>query len=188
MKNAFALMALVGLVGARTLGADVWDQTTNNDDDTTTNNVLMHGTDQVHDLADLATGAGDRDWYNVTVRPFSSYEVVVEGQTGDLNFDAASIRNSGTQATVFLIQNLTAGSCNVNVHYFGANGTNLGSTIAAVAGHGLLTLQTASAVGGQSGSARVTHDCGYGGLAGKAVALEPSTGFTFDTEMSPRPR
>jgi hypothetical protein len=257
MKNAFAVVALVGLVGARTVAADVWDQTTNNDDDTTTNNVLMHGTDQVHDLADLATGAGDRDWYNVAIRPFTSYEVVVEGQTGDLNFDATSIRrfqfpatflqdsvpvasfawalrwangsgssfvntvqvrslacdtlpctgsdqyriraydttysiprfnNSGTQVTVFLIQNLTAGTCNVNVHYFGATGNNLASTIVAVAPNGLSTIQTASAVGGQSGSARVTHDCGYGGLAGKAVALEPSTGFTFDTEMAPRPR
>jgi hypothetical protein len=256
MKNAFGAVVLVALLGARTLSADVWDQTTDNDDDTTTNNALMHGTDQLHDLADLPTGAGDRDWYNVTVRPFSSYEVVVEGQTGDLNFDGASIRrfqfpatflqdsvpaatfayalrwangsastiantvqvralacdtlpctahdqyriraydstytiprfnNSGTQVTVFLIQNATESTCNVNVHYFGPTGSNLASSIVAVAARGLLTLQTASVVGGQSGSARVTHDCGYGGLSGKAVSLEPSTGFTFDTAMSARP-
>jgi hypothetical protein len=257
MKNAFGIVVLVGLLGARTLSADVWDQTTDNDDDTTTNNALMHGTDQVHDLGDLVTGAGDRDWYNITVRPFSSYEVVVEGQTGDLNFDGASIppfpvprdvpsglgaggdlrlraalgerlgqhaRQHGagagaglrhaplhrerpvsdprvrldlhdpevqqlrTQVTVFLIQNATESTCNVNVHYFAATGSNLASTTAAVAARGLLTLQTASVVGGQSGSARVTHDCGYGGLSGKAVALEPSTGFTFDTAMAARPR
>jgi hypothetical protein len=257
MKNVSGIVALVGLLGARTLCADVWDQTTDNDDDTTTNNALMHGSDQVHDLGDLATGAGDRDWYYVTVRPFSSYEVVVEGQTGDLNFDGASIRrfdfpatflqdsvpaaafayalrwangsastlsntiqvralacdtlpctandqyrirsydstysiprfnNTGTQLTVFLIQNATESSCNVSVHYFNAAGANVASTTAAVAARALWTVQTASAVGGQSGSARVTHDCGYGGLSGKGVSLEPSTGFTFDTAMSPRPR
>jgi len=34
----------------------------------------------------------------------------------------------------------------------------------------------------------VTHDGGYGGLVGKAVSLEPGTGFTFDTLMLPRAR
>ena len=30
--------------------------------------------------------------------------------------------------------------------------------------------------------------CCYAGLAGKAVALEPATGFSFDTPLLPRPR
>jgi hypothetical protein len=49
---------------------------------------------------------------------------------------------------------------------------------------------TASVAGaaGQSGSITVTHDGGYGELAGKTVALEPSTGFSFDTPMLPRSR
>jgi hypothetical protein len=34
----------------------------------------------------------------------------------------------------------------------------------------------------------VAHDAPHGSLAGKAVALEPATGFTFDTEMLPRTR
>ena len=34
----------------------------------------------------------------------------------------------------------------------------------------------------------VTHDGGYGVLVGKAVSLEPGTGFTFDTLMLPRAR
>jgi hypothetical protein len=38
---------------------------------------------------------------------------------------------------------------------------------------------------GESGSARVAHFGGVGALAGKAVALEPSTGFTFDTALAP---
>jgi len=32
-----------------------------------------------------------------------------------------------------------------------------------------------------SGTITVAHDGGYGNLAIKSVALEPSTGFSFDT-------
>jgi hypothetical protein len=34
----------------------------------------------------------------------------------------------------------------------------------------------------------LTHDGGYGGLVGKAVSLEPASGFSFDSPMSLRPR
>ena len=39
-----------------------------------------------------------------------------------------------------------------------------------------------------SGSITVTHDGAYGALVGKAVALEPATGFSFDTPLTSRPR
>jgi hypothetical protein len=42
--------------------------------------------------------------------------------------------------------------------------------------------------GGASGSITVTHDGGYGALGGKAVGLEPASGFTFDTPLAYRPR
>jgi hypothetical protein len=32
---------------------------------------------------------------------------------------------------------------------------------------------------------QIAHVGGYGALSGKAVSLEPSTGFTFDTAMTP---
>jgi hypothetical protein len=34
----------------------------------------------------------------------------------------------------------------------------------------------------------VTHDGRYGSLVGKAVAIEPSSGFSFDTPLTIRPR
>ena len=34
---------------------------------------------------------------------------------------------------------------------------------------------------GVGGTITIAHDGGYGNLAVKAVALEPSTGFSFDT-------
>jgi hypothetical protein len=41
---------------------------------------------------------------------------------------------------------------------------------------------------GQSGSVTIAQLGGYGALAGKGVALEPSTGFTFDAAFTPLPR
>jgi hypothetical protein len=38
---------------------------------------------------------------------------------------------------------------------------------------------------GQSGHVIIGHDGGYGGLAVKAVAVEPATGFTFDRPACP---
>jgi hypothetical protein len=43
-------------------------------------------------------------------------------------------------------------------------------------------------VSGESGTLTISHDAGYGGLVGKAVALEPATGFAFDTPLIAKPR
>jgi len=43
-------------------------------------------------------------------------------------------------------------------------------------------------VAGQAGTITLSHDGPYGALVGKAVALEPATGFTFDTALAPRQR
>jgi hypothetical protein len=45
-----------------------------------------------------------------------------------------------------------------------------------------------SGLAGQAGSITVRHDGPYGALQGKAVAVEPATGFTFDTPLEPRSR
>ena len=50
----------------------------------------------------------------------------------------------------------------------------------------LLVLNTSVPYPG-TGALTVTHDGPYGSLVGKAVALEPATGFSFDTPMSHRP-
>ena len=49
-------------------------------------------------------------------------------------------------------------------------------------------LNTSTVVPGATGSITISNDGRYGDLVGKAVAIEPATGFTFDTAMSPRPR
>jgi hypothetical protein len=54
----------------------------------------------------------------------------------------------------------------------------------------ILALNTSALPGaaGVHGAITISHDGGYGQLAGKAVALEPATGFTFETALVPRPR
>jgi hypothetical protein len=44
------------------------------------------------------------------------------------------------------------------------------------------------ALAGASGAVTIVHDAPFGALAGKAVALEPASGFSFDSPMLSRPR
>jgi hypothetical protein len=96
--------------------------------------------------------------------------------------------NSGTQITVVVVQNSLPRVVNGNLWFWNAGGTLLGTAPVNLASHGTLVLNTATVPGasGVSGSITLTHGAPYGALSGKAVALEPATGFTFDTAMVPR--
>jgi hypothetical protein len=77
-------VVLLALSAAGTARADVWDQQPRSDDGPATVNELVHGADQVHDLGALAGPVADEDWYRLTIKPYSSYEVVVDGTSGDI--------------------------------------------------------------------------------------------------------
>jgi Calx-beta domain len=98
--------------------------------------------------------------------------------------------NSGTQGTVLIVQNVTERAVGGRAYFWSAAGALLGSQAFTVNAHATFVLNTAavSGVAGQGGSITVAHDGGYGALAGKAVALEPSTGFSFDSPMTSRVR
>lgn len=98
--------------------------------------------------------------------------------------------NNVTQTTVFLVQNTTNATVTGNILLHNAGGTLLHSQALAIPQFGVAVFSTASvgALAGQSGSARIVHTGGFGALAGKAVALEPGTGFSFDTPLTPLPR
>ena len=53
-----------------------------------------------------------------------------------------------------------------------------------------MVLNTATVPGanGIGGSVTISHDGRYGDLSAKTVALEPSTGFSFDSPALPRIR
>jgi hypothetical protein len=96
--------------------------------------------------------------------------------------------NTATQVTTLLVQNNSPVPVATTVWYFGpGGGASVGNVTFTLAPQALAVVPTAQTVPGQSGSVLVSHDGHYGALSGKGVALEPSTGFTFDTPMVPVP-
>jgi hypothetical protein len=257
-KPAVVATVLAFLTLGATVRADEWDVGNDTDNAITTDNSLFHGAEQIHDMGILGPGVSDQDWYLVSGRKFSSYQAVVDGVTGDLDFVGANVQlmtdtgsvfqsglvtdsgsqvtlnwkvlsspvdnyirvqgaacnssctpqaryrirfydttytiprynNSGTQSTVLLVLNATDHLCTASYEFFGNDGIrilDLGSFILNPAQLHVLPLSSEPTLAGTSGSVRVVHTCGYGGLSGKAVSLEPSTGFTFETALVPRP-
>jgi hypothetical protein len=96
--------------------------------------------------------------------------------------------NSATQITILLIQNPLPRTVNGNLWFWSATGAPLATQAVSLPSKGTLVVNT-SAIGGLaglSGAVTLTHDAPYGSLSGKGVAVEPATGFTFDTPMVPR--
>lgn len=260
MKSAVT-KGLAGLIlGAIVLlapaSADEWDQGSDPDAGPATDNALFHGAEQVHDLGVQAGPAADQDWYLTSVRPFSSYQFVLDGFTGDLDLGPTDLQrlnasevvqqsaivlegggalsmswfqagapeetnfvrvsgaacglsctlpdtyrarffdttytvprfnNSGSQATVLLVQNATDRTCTAQLFFMDNVGGLVASAVLSLGPQQLHVFATASIAADQSGSVRIAHLCGYGGLSGKAVSIEPATGFTFDTPMVHRP-
>jgi len=100
--------------------------------------------------------------------------------------------NAASQVTVLLLQNPTAAPVTATLYFWSPTGTLLASfaPAAPVPPKGLLVVSTAGLPGlaGTSGSITLVHDAPYAALAGKTVALEPATGFSFDSPMQARPR
>lgn len=97
--------------------------------------------------------------------------------------------NSGTQVTVLIVHNPTAQTVSGTAWFWSLTGSPLGHRAFTLTPKATLVLNTGTVAGlvGKSGTITVAHDAGYGGLTGKAVALEPATGFSFDSPMVPRP-
>ncbi|MET0551685.1 MAG: hypothetical protein ABW221_01515 [Vicinamibacteria bacterium] len=261
MKKNFFWAALVGacLVAAAPARAiDPWDQATEDDNGAFTDNGLTHGTAQQHDLdAEGTIPVADQDWYTLSSAGRSSYEVLVDGTTGDMDLASGDVvriasggttvlqnsvglagfsvvlrwrntsadaetnfirvsgatcgtactlsdqyrirfyestysiprfNNSGGQITVLNVASMVPFSCTADFHFYNNAGTYLGTQSNGFTARELFVLNTSTLgfAAGASGSIIVAHTCGYGGLAGKAVALEPSTGFTFDTALIAR--
>jgi hypothetical protein len=109
-------------------------------------------------------------------------------RTYDTTYAIPRFNNSGTQATVVLVQNATNRTVAGTAYFWSASGALLGSQGFNLQPRATLLLNAASVAGtaGQGGTVTIAHDGGYGALAGKAVALEPATGYSFDSPMTPR--
>jgi hypothetical protein len=97
----------------------------------------------------------------------------------------------GGQTTVLLIQNPTNYVVTGRAYFWNPSGGLEHVTLPFThAPHAIFnpTAAPVPALVGKSGTITVSHNARYGDLAGKAVALEPATGFSFDSPMIWRPR
>jgi hypothetical protein len=95
--------------------------------------------------------------------------------------------NSATQVTVLLLQNPTAYTIGGTAFFWNAAGGSAGSQAFSLGARQILVLDTTAVAPGASGAVTITQDGRFGDLQGKSVALEPATGFSFDTPMAYRP-
>jgi plastocyanin len=95
---------------------------------------------------------------------------------------------SGSQVSVLILQNPANYSIGGSAHFWTTGGTLLASHAFTLPAKTALVMNVGviPTLVGTSGTVTVTHTGRYGDLAGKIVALEPATGFSFDTPMVPR--
>ncbi|MBP6439635.1 MAG: hypothetical protein KA280_09215 [Thermomonas sp.] len=106
----------------------------------------------------------------------------------DTTISVPRFNNSGTQVTVLLVQNTRAAPHAGTVYFWDAMGAPVASAPLNLAPKALQVLNTSTIAPGSSGSITIVHDSGYGGLSAKSVALEPATGFSFDTQGTYKPK
>jgi hypothetical protein len=101
--------------------------------------------------------------------------------------------NAGSQVTVLIIQNaetdLTPVAVVGHAYFWDLSGALVATHPFGVPARSALVVNTATIPGaaGAAGAITISHTGRYGQLSGKAVALEPATGFSFDTPMVPKP-
>ena len=108
----------------------------------------------------------------------------------DTTMSVARFNNSGSQVTVLVLQNPSSQPVTGHVHFWAASGTLLLSQPVTLAPKAVIVFNTAllPLLPGQGGSVTLSHDAPYAALIGKTVALEPATGFSFDSPLEPRPK
>jgi subtilisin-like proprotein convertase family protein len=107
----------------------------------------------------------------------------------DTTYRMSRFNNSATQITLVVVANPTDQPVTGNVWFYqGSTGNLLASQAVSIAPKAAFVLNTSTlpALVGQAGTATFSNDAPFGALTGKAVAVEPATGFTFDTAMVPR--
>jgi uncharacterized repeat protein (TIGR01451 family) len=108
----------------------------------------------------------------------------------ETTYTIARFNNSGSQITVLLLQNPGVSTISGHVYFWSPSGTLLATSSVNLGTHQLLVLSTSGVAGlaGQSGTITVSHDGCYAELVGKTVALEPASGFSFDSPLQVKAR
>jgi hypothetical protein len=109
----------------------------------------------------------------------------------DTTLRLSRFNNTGGQVSVLIVQNPTRYQVSVNGYAFGAAGQALGGFLSFLEPYEVQTLNLAAVSGGalanKSGGIQLLNSAGYGELAGKAVVMDPATGFVFESPLTYRP-
>jgi hypothetical protein len=108
----------------------------------------------------------------------------------ETTYSIPRFNNFASQITVLLLQNPTNYTIAGFIYFWDPNGVLVATQPFSLAGKQLQVLNTATVSGanGIGGSVTIAHDGRYGDLSAKTVALEPATGFSFDSPALPRLR
>jgi hypothetical protein len=137
------------------------------------------GTEVINEYIRIRSGTGG---CNTNCTGAARYRV----QLRETTLIAPRFNNQNGQFTVVLLQNAGRDTISASVRYWSTTGTLLGSSNVTIVSKGLAVISTQGVVPDLAGSVTVDHTGRYGALSGKSVALEPATGFTFDTTFFPR--
>lgn len=108
----------------------------------------------------------------------------------ETTYSVPRFNNFGSQVTVLLLQNPTNYTIAGNIYFWDTTGTLIATSPFNLTAKQLSVLNTATVPGanGVGGAVTIAHDGRYGDLSAKTVALEPATGFSFDSPALPRIR
>jgi uncharacterized repeat protein (TIGR01451 family) len=108
----------------------------------------------------------------------------------ETTYAVARFNNTGSQVTVLILQNTTTELMGGAAYFRDASGIVRCTFGFGVSGHRTVVFNTTDCPGlaGIAGSVTVANSVSYGQISGKAVALEPATGFSFDSPLVPRMR
>jgi hypothetical protein len=106
----------------------------------------------------------------------------------ETTYSVPRFNNAGTQITVLLLQNPTNYPIAGTIYFWNPAGTMVASQTFTLGSKQLLVLNTSTVPGanGIGGAVTIPNDGRYGDLSAKTVALEPATGFSFDSPALPR--
>jgi hypothetical protein len=106
----------------------------------------------------------------------------------ETTYSVPRFNNSGTQITVLLLQNPTNYTITGTVYFWNPAGGQVANSPFTLTGKQVLVLNTSTVAPGTAGALTIVNDGRYGDLSAKTVALEPATGFSFDSPALPRIR
>ena len=131
------------------------------------------------------------NWIRIEGQAYSGANTIYSLVFRDTTLFCPRFNNTNSQVSVLMLQGVLEGtdSCDFHAHFSNEAGTLLGSQAGTInADRMVIVINTPNVAGvaNHKGGAQITHTCGYGNLKAKVVALEPATGFSFDTPCTVR--